>query len=94
MGFKSSTFLDFFKETGIYSEAAWNVFHSVVGKDFAGNDIEAIIKATEEGFETFQDLIEFAKRGALKMGKVELDLMKKTLSEKDQILDRARKQIK
>ena len=94
MGFKSSTFLDFFKENGIYSEAAWNVFHSVVGKDFAGNDIEAIIKATEEGFETFQDLIEFAKRGALKMGKVELDLMKKTLSEKDQILDRARKQIK
>ena len=94
MGFKSSTFLDFFKENGIFSEAAWNVFHSVVGEDYTNEDIETIIKATTEGFDTFQDLIEFSKRGALKMGKPELDLMKKTIADKDQILDRARNQRK
>jgi hypothetical protein len=94
MKFTSDTFLDFFKENGIYSDAAWNVFHSVVGEKYTKEDMERIIKATNEGFETFQDLIEFAKRGALKMGKVELDLMKKTLAEREEILDRARKQMK
>jgi hypothetical protein len=91
MGFTSDTFLDFFKENGIYSDSAWNVFHSVVGEKYTKQDMESIIKATNEGFETFQDLIEF---GALKMKKVELDLMKKALAEKEEILDRARKQMK
>ena len=94
MRFTSDTFLSFFKENGIYSESAWNVFYSVVGDKYTKQDMEEIIKATTTGFETFQDLIEFSKRGAMKIGKIEMDMMKKVLAEKEQILDRARKHLK
>lgn len=94
MGFTSKTFLDFFKENGIYSDSAWNVFYSVVGDNYDRNDMEEILKATTTGFESFEDLIEFSKRGAMKIGKTEMEMMKKTLAEKDQILKRVKDQLK
>ena len=67
----------------------------MVGEDYTNADIEKIIKATTGGFDTFQDLIElFSKRKKFSIGKTELDLMKKAIADKDQILDRARKQMK
>ena len=102
MGFTSDTFLDFFKENGVYSESAWNVFHSVVGEKYTSQDIKVIMKQTEEGFENFDDIIKFLTNISKKESKkekaevilAEINLLKKALEEKDKILGLVRKQMK
>jgi hypothetical protein len=56
-GISKDKFLEAFRSYGIFSDGVWNIFDSVVGKDFTSKDMQDILKSTESGFEDFKYIV-------------------------------------
>lgn len=91
-GLRKSDFLKEFKDKGIFSESAMNVFDGVIEGDYTKNDIEQILDKTKSGFDDLRYLLEMFDAGYLSPGdykdlKYSSENIKKVLENEDKILN-------
>jgi hypothetical protein len=72
-------------ENGIYVPATWNVFDSLIGKDYTKQEMEALRDSTMEGIEEMADLIEVDADGSLGLKQSDVDAMKSIVANKAEI---------
>ena len=56
-GLSKSTFMKMFTEFGIYTEATFNVFDALVGKDYTKEDMEKIKETSLDGIQAMEDIL-------------------------------------
>ena len=84
-GLKKEAFMKIFMENGIYVPATWNVFDSLIGKDYTKQEIETIAASTMEGIDEMADLIEVNADGSLGLKQSDVDAMKSIIANKAEI---------
>jgi hypothetical protein len=92
-GLKKEAFMKIFMENGIYVEATWKVFDSLIGKDYTKQEMETIGDSTMEGIEEMANLIEVDADGSLGLKKSDVDAMKSIVANKAEIEKEIAKRI-
>ena len=92
-GLKKEAFMKIFMENGIYVEATWKVFDSLIGKDYTKQEMETIGASTMEGIEEMANLIEVDADGSLGLKKSDVDAMKSIVANKAEIEKEIAKRI-
>jgi len=92
-GLTKGAFMKIFKENGIYVEATWNVFDSLIGKDYTKEEMKEIGDSTKSGLEAMAELLEIEDSGALGMRKSDVDAMKEVVSNKKWVLEQISKRM-
>jgi hypothetical protein len=92
-GLTKGSFMKIFKENGIYVEATWNVFDSLIGKDYTKEEMEEIGESTKSGLEAMEELLEIEDTGALGMRKSDVDAMREVVSNKKWVLEQISKRM-
>jgi hypothetical protein len=92
-GLKKEAFMRIFMENGIYVPATWNVFDSLIGKDYTKQEMEAIRDSTMEGIEEMTSLIEVDAESSLGLKQSDVDAMKSIVANKSGIEKEIAKRI-
>lgn len=92
-GLTKGAFMKIFTENGIYVEATWNVFDSLIGKDYTKEEMKEIGESTKAGLEAMSELLEVDDSGALGMRKSDVDAMRAVVSNKKWILEQISKRM-
>ena len=92
-GLKKEAFMKIFMENGIFVEATWKVFDSLIGKDYTKQEMETIGASTMEGIEEMANLIEVDADGSLGLKKSDVDAMKSIVANKAEIEKEIAKRI-
>jgi len=92
-GLKKEAFMKIFMENGIYVDATWKVFDSLIGKDYTKQEIETIGASTMEGIEEMANLIEVDADGSLGLKQSDVDAMKAIVANKAEIEKEIAKRI-
>lgn len=86
--------LNAFKNNGIYSEAGWKVFDTLVEDNYTKEDMKEIKEATDEGLEVLQTIVDRNEQGTLKNKSEELNSYKEILDTKDWIYSQIEERLK
>ena len=85
-GLTKDAFMKVFIRNGIYVEATWNVFDSLIGKDYTREQMMEIQESTEDGVNAMQELLEVDDAGALGMKASDIERMKEVVNNKQWVL--------
>jgi hypothetical protein len=91
---KRSQFMDVFSDAGIFSEAALNVFDRLIGDDYTKEQMEKIIKVTEERLQDMEYILELFKEKKIPADQKSIDSITSALDSKDEILKRLKNKLK
>jgi hypothetical protein len=91
---KKSDFMQVFKDSGIFTEAALNVFDRLIENDYTTQDIEKIIKVTENGLQDMEYVIELYKDGTLPPDAKNMEKIKNVLENKDTVIRKLKDKMK
>jgi hypothetical protein len=83
-----------FKNNGIYSEAGWKVFDTLVGDKYTKEDMKDIQKSTEEGLEVLQTIIDRNAQGTLNNKPEELNSYKEIVDNQKWIFTQIEDRLK
>jgi hypothetical protein len=83
-----------FKNNGIYSEAGWKVFDTLVGDKYTKEDMKDIQKSTEEGLEVLQTIIDRNAQGTLNNKPEELNSYKEIVDNQKWIFSQIEDRLK
>lgn len=86
LGYKKNDIIDVFKENGILTESAFIVFGSTVKYDCSNDDLEEILRVTEEGFAEIEEIIQLNKDGDIDLTEKELSKFEETIKKKQEII--------
>jgi hypothetical protein len=89
-----ATLLDTFKNNGIYSEAAWHVFDTLVGNDYTSSDMEKIKESTEMGLEDINELLKRHASGHLPEKQATVDIWKSVIDRRKEIISQIEQKMK
>jgi hypothetical protein len=98
-GLKRSDFLKEFKKSGIFSEATWEIWDRLIGDAYTAQDIQDIEQKTKTNLGQMQDLIDLYGNQVSKMGipglnQETIDIMKRFIQNKDEIISMVQKRMK
>jgi type IV secretory pathway VirB6-like protein len=91
---EKSDFMKVFKDSGIFTEAAVNVFDRLIENDYTTQDIEKIIKVTEIGLVDMEYVIELYKDGTLEPNEKITGMIKDVLENKDTVIRKLKDKMK
>ena len=77
---------------GIYTEAAWNIFNKLVGKDYTQEQIKKLHDETVEGYDSIEDLLSYIDSGMYPdMKKSDVEGMRNALEYREKSLSNFKK---
>jgi len=85
---KVSEFVKFFEENGLSTENTWRVFDTIVKNDYTEESMEKIKQSTIDAFETMEYILYHMKSRITNLKPLEIEIMKKALDNKDNILSK------
>jgi hypothetical protein len=91
---KKSDFMEVFKDTGIFTQAALNVFDRLMEDDFTSQDISKIIDETEKGLQDMEYIIELYDDGTLPADPKAMERIREVLKNKDEVIKKLKDKIK
>jgi hypothetical protein len=92
-GLSKSQFMKIFKSNGIYTEATWKVFDTIIGKDYTKEDMMEIEEAVKRGVEDMGVLLELSKNGSITLKTKDRDAMENIISNKKDVIENVRKRM-
>lgn len=92
-GLSKSQFMKIFKGNGIYTEATWKVFDTIIGEDYTKDDMEEIETAVKRGIEDMGILLELSKTGSINLKPKDRDAMEGITSNKKDVIENVRKRM-
>jgi hypothetical protein len=91
---KKSDFMEVFKDTGIFTQAALNVFDRLMEDDYTSQDISKIIDETEKGLQDMEYIIELYDDGTLPADPKAMERIREVLKNKDEVIKKLKDKIK
>ena len=82
-----------FKGNGIYTDATWKVFDTIIGEDYTKADMEEIEAAVKRGIEDMGILLELSKTGSINLKPKDRDAMEGIISNKKDVIENVRKRM-
>ena len=92
-GLRKSDFMNEFKQYGIFSEAALNVFNKLIGDDYTKADIEDILEATGNGIEDMKYVLELNAAGSLPLKPAQVEGMKNIIKEEQNMIKKIKAKL-
>lgn len=92
-GLSKSTFMKMFTEFGIYTEATFNVFDALVGKEYTKEEMEKIKETSLDGIQAMEDILNLDDLDSLGVKERDIIDMESIVANRDWIIKQFDKRI-
>ena len=92
-GLSKSQFMRIFKGNGIYTEATWKVFDTIIGNDYSKEDIKEIEEAVKRGVEDMSVLLDLNRDGSITLKAKDKDAMESIIENKKSVIENVKKRM-
>ena len=86
-------FMKVFKTHGIYTQATWKVFDSIVGTDYSKDDMEAIMNSTTQNLKSMEALMDLKKQGLLELKPKDVASMEEIINNRAEVFGEITKRM-